>query len=134
MVVDTSAILAVLLRQGEFAALNSALIAAAPSTVGTPTLAEAAIVLQARMGPAGLSALRSFLLEYDVRPADFGDDHWRSAAQAFGRFGKGRHPAALNFGDCMTYATARLAGEPLLCVGDDFAQTDLDLVPLPSQP
>jgi ribonuclease VapC len=48
--------------------------------------------------------------------------------QAFLRFGKGRHPAALNFGDCITYATARLAGEPLLCLGEDFAKTDLELV------
>ncbi len=53
------------------------------------------------------------------------------AAQAIGKYGKGRHPAGLNFGDCLTYATARLAGEPLLCLGGDFAQTDLDLVPLP---
>jgi len=57
----------------------------------------------------------------------FGEDHWREAARAFRRFGKGRHPAALNFGDCLTYAVARLAGAPLLCVGEDFPQTDLDL-------
>jgi ribonuclease VapC len=58
----------------------------------------------------------------------FGDAHWRIAQSAFVRYGKGRHPAALNFGDCLTYATAYVAGEPLLCVGNDFAQTDLELV------
>ena len=78
------------------------------------------------------AALRSFLVEYDVRPVPFGADHWRVAAQAFARFGRGRHPAALNYGDCLSYASARVAGAPLLCVGGDFAQTDLELVPLPS--
>jgi len=58
----------------------------------------------------------------------FGTDHWTAAHDAFLRFGKGRHPARLNLGDCMTYATAKLAGEPLLCLGNDFAQTDLPLV------
>jgi len=63
-------------------------------------------------------------------PLPFGDEHWRLAAQAFGRYGKDRHPAGLNYGDCLTYATAKLAGEPLLSLGDDFAQTDLELVTL----
>lgn len=55
----------------------------------------------------------------------FGEDHWRQAAEAYARFGRGRHKAALNFGDCLSYAVARLADQPLLCVGDDFARTDL---------
>lgn len=132
MILDTSAIAAVLFGQAEREALHQCLVGVAPRAVGAPTLAEAAIVLQARMGGAGLSALRSFLVEYDVRAVPFGDEHWRVAAQAFGAFGKGRHPAALNFGDCLSYASAKLAGEPLLCVGGDFALTDLELVPLPA--
>jgi ribonuclease VapC len=52
--------------------------------------------------------------------------HWEAAAQAFIRYGKGRHPAALNYGDCMTYATAQLAERPLLYIGNDFAQTDIE--------
>lgn len=132
MVVDTSAIAAVLFEQAEASAVHKLLLEAEPTLVGAPTLAEASIVVQGRMGPVGLSVLRDFLFEYDVRAIPFGDEHWRAAAAAFGRFGKGRHPAALNFGDCMAYATARLAGEPLLCVGGDFAQTDLELVPLPA--
>lgn len=131
MVVDTSAIAAVLFEQAEAAAVHEILGGSAPALAGAPTLTEASIVVQGRLGPAGLSALRGFLVEYDVRPVPFGDEHWRTAAVAFGRFGKGRHPAGLNFGDCMTYATAKLAGEPLLCLGNDFAQTDLELVPLP---
>jgi ribonuclease VapC len=58
----------------------------------------------------------------------FGEDHWGAAVDAFLCYGKGRHPAGLNVGDCLTYAVARLAGEPLLCLGDDFARTDLELV------
>jgi ribonuclease VapC len=132
MVLDTSVIVAILLGQAESAALHRLLAVQSPSLVGSPTLAEAGIVLQGRLGQTGLTALRSFLVEYDVHAVPFGDEHWRLAAQAFGRFGKGRHPAGLNFGDCLTYATARLAGRPLLCLGDDFAQTDLELVTLPS--
>ena len=64
------------------------------------------------------------------RSAALTDDHARIALDAFTRFGKGRHPAALNFGACCCYATAVVAGEPLLCAGDDFRRTDLELVPL----
>jgi ribonuclease VapC len=130
MVLDTSAVVALLLQQAEAAALHDVLVNQGPSGVGAPTLAEAAIVLQARLGANGLAALRSFLIEYDVHALPFGDEHWRLAAQAFGRYGKGRHPAGLNYGDCLSYATAKLAGEPLLCLGDDFMQTDLELVTL----
>ena len=132
MIVDTSAIVAVILGQAQSAALTSALLADAPSAVGAPTLAEAAIVLQARLGPRGLADLRGFLVEFDVHAIPFGDDHWRQAGLAFARYGKGRHPAGLNFGDCLTYAVAKLSGQALLCVGGDFAQTDLSLTPLPA--
>jgi ribonuclease VapC len=62
----------------------------------------------------------------EVLVIPFGEPHWSAAATAFIRFGKGRHPAALNYGDCMTYATARVAERPLLYVGNDFAQTDIE--------
>jgi ribonuclease VapC len=130
MILDTSAVVAVLLGQAESAALTRVLLAQAPSAIGAPTLAEAAVVLQARIGPQGLADLRGFLVEFDVHPVPFGDEHWRQAAMAFARYGKGRHPAGLNFGDCLTYAVAKLSGQSLLCVGGDFALTDLSLVPL----
>ena len=66
--------------------------------------------------------------ERSVVVIPFGTEHWPVAVDAFARSGKGRHPARLNFGDCLTYAVAKRAGEPLLCVGGDFAQTDLALV------
>src|SRR2546422_564477 len=71
--------------------------------------------------------LRRFLQESGLVPIPFGEAHWREAVEAYARFGRGRHRAGLNFGDCLSYATARLAGRPLLCVGDDFKKTDLAL-------
>lgn len=63
----------------------------------------------------------------NIEQIPFGGEHWREAADAYLRFGKGRHKARLNFGDCLTYAVARLANEPLLFTGDDFPHTDLAL-------
>ncbi len=63
----------------------------------------------------------------DAVVIEFGSGHWREAISAWWRFGKSRHPASLNFGDCIVYATARLADEPLLAKGDDFSSTDIEL-------
>jgi len=109
-------------------ALGEAIGSASSCRVGAPTLVEATLVLVNKEGPAGKSLLASFLQQRDFDILSFGDAHWRAAQTAFLRYGKGRHPAALNFGDCLTYAAAWVAGEPLLCIGDDFTQTDLDLV------
>ena len=65
--------------------------------------------------------------EASITVLPFGEEHYLLAVDAWQRFGRGRHPACLNFGDCLSYATAKLAGQPLLCVGDDFAFTDLEL-------
>jgi ribonuclease VapC len=73
----------------------------------------------------GRALLARFREEKEIVVIPFDERHWSLAAEAFIRFGKGRHPAALNYGDCMTYATARRAGAPLLYVGDDFAKTDI---------
>jgi len=78
------------------------------------------------------TALARFLQEDSVQTVTFDEARASVALDAYSRFGKGRHPAALNFGDCCTYAVACLAGEPLLCIGDDFARTDLLLVGLGS--
>ena len=73
----------------------------------------------------GPQLVEQFLLDQGVQILPFDGFHWRVAVKAFFRYGKGRHPAALNYGDCMTYASARLAGMPLLFTGNDFAQTDI---------
>jgi ribonuclease VapC len=127
LILDSSAIIAVVEEEDGSAELATALAAAPSVAVGAPTLFETAIVLIAREGTAGRTTLIHFLADNDIASIPFGARHWTIAAEAFIRFGKGRHPARLNYGDCMTYATARLADDPLLCVGDDFAQTDLPL-------
>lgn len=106
-------------------------VARAPGiAIGAPTLFEAGMILVSRAGLLGYSALSLFMVENEVASIPFSDRHRTVALDAFIRYGKGRHPARLNFGDCMAYATARLANLPLLFVGRDFAQTDLMLVPV----
>jgi ribonuclease VapC len=129
VIVDSSAIVAVLLRQPGYEPILGQLAQATDPGIGAPTLVETGIVLGARLGVPGRTLLARFAQETGLVVVPFGDDHWGAAVDAFLRFGKGRHPAGLNLGDCLTYAVARLADEPLLCLGDDFAQTDLELVP-----
>jgi ribonuclease VapC len=128
VILDSSAIVAVILDEPGRERIEEALGAAPSPGVGGPTLAEAGILLVARLGLRGRTLLDAFLVETGSVTIPFGDAHWIVALDAFDRFGKGRHPASLNLGDCMTYAVARLAGEPLLCTGGDFARTDLALV------
>ncbi len=125
MILDSSAILAILLREHGFEPLVEKLASAPAAGVGAPTLAETGIVLSARIGPEAKSLLTMFLADTEVGVVPFGEVHWRTAVDAFQRYGKGRHRAGLNFGDCMTYATAKLAEQPLLCTGADFGKTDL---------
>ena len=127
MILDSSAVVAVLTEEAGYASLLGLLDEADSLAIGTPTLVEAEIVLVGRVGPSRRMFLANFVVERDVAVLPFEEAHWREAVSAFLRYGKGRHPAGLNYGDCMTYATARLAGEPLLCLGDDIAKTDLEL-------
>jgi ribonuclease VapC len=129
VIVDSSAIVAILLRETGWEPLVDQLVGAesAPG-VGAPTLVETGIVLAARLGIPGKTLLARFVQESGLRVVSFTPDHWPVAVDAYLRYGKGRHPAALNFGDCLTYAVSRVASEPLLCLGNDFARTDLPLV------
>jgi len=137
VIVDSSALVAIVMAEPGGAELFKTLARARVVGVGAPSLLEACMVLDGRLASVRHDSAASLVLlvarlEIEVLP--FGSDHWPVAWAAFLRFGKGRHPAALNLGDCMTYAIARLARRPLLCVGNDFRQTDLDLVPLPPSP
>lgn len=125
MILDTSVIVAIALREPGFERLVDRLRSANTIGIGTPTLVEAGMVLSARLGVEPQALLDRFLRDFGVTPVAFGEQHWREALEAFRRFGKGRHPAALNFGDCLSYAAARLADRPLLFVGDDFPRTDI---------
>lgn len=125
MILDSSALISVVRDEQGRDRLVEAIEGASQVGIGTPTLTESSIVLVRRFGPAGRSILSRFLRDNGVAAVPFDERHWSAAAEAFIRFGKGRHPARLNYGDCMTYATARVADAPLLFVGDDFKKTDL---------
>lgn len=125
MLLDTSAIVAVLLREPLSETLREQIDAARMVAVSSVTMLEAQIVLTNRMGRDALPTLEAFVSEVGAQIVPFTEVHWRLAAEAFIRFGKGRHPAALNFGDCIVYATARQTQLPLLFCGSDFARTDL---------
>lgn len=125
MILDSSALLAMIFREPGHEILLGKLEGASAPAVGCPTLAETGIVLHARLGDVSRGMLERFLDEFAIQEVPFGEVHWREAVEAYRRFGKGRHPAGLNFGDCLTYATARLTGAPLLFVGEDFSRTDV---------
>lgn len=128
MIVDSSAILAIFFRENGAEDLLSTIVDADFAGIGAPTAAETGLVLTARMKRNATGSLLRFFQETGIEIVPFTDLHWQRAIDAYARFGKGRHPAGLNFGDCMTYATAALARQPLLCRGDDFRKTDIDLV------
>ena len=126
MIVDTSALLAIVFQEPGYEDVLDRILSATVVAAGSPTLAEAGIVLHARLGAGGHGLLERLLDELAIEEISFGSVHWREAVEAYRTFGKGQNAAGLNFGDCMTYAVARLSGEPLLLVGEDFAKTDLE--------
>lgn len=126
LVVDTSALVAVALHEPGCDRIIETLGATSTyAGIGAPTLVELGMVLTSRLGEDGPPAVTGMLAQFEVAAIPFVDAHWRAAVDGFARFGRGRHPASLNFGDCLTYAVARVAEAPLLFVGDDFARTDL---------
>jgi ribonuclease VapC len=125
VVLDTSAVLALLQGEKEADRILAALADAEVRRVSAATVVEAGIVLQARYGDHGERELDLFLQRAEVEVIPFSEEHATVARQAFRRFGKGRHPAALNFGDCFAYALAVVLDHPLLFVGTDFSATDV---------
>ncbi len=126
MIVDTSALLAIVFQEPGYEDVLDRILSAPVVAAGSPSLAEAGIVLDARLGAHAHGLLERILDELAIEEISFGSVHWREAVEAYRTFGKGQDLAGLNFGDCLTYAVARLSGEPLLFVGDDFLKTDLE--------
>ncbi len=126
MIVDTSVLLAIIFRESGYEDILDRILSAPVVAAGSPTLAEAGIVLHARLGAGAHGLLERILDELAIEEISFGSVHWRDAVEAYRTFGKGQDPAGLDFGDCLTYAVARLSGEPLLFVGEDFPKTDLE--------
>jgi ribonuclease VapC len=127
VILDSSALVAILLAEPDHPHLVRKLEDADELGIGTPTLLETAMVLCGRTGQDQRDRLEAFLRRCGAVEIPFTPAHWREAHAAFWRYGKGRHPAGLNFGDCCSYAVARIAGRPLLCKGEDFPKTDLRL-------
>jgi len=125
MVVDTSALLAILFGEPERDPYIALLAQATDPVISTATLVEASIVMQAREGDDGVRDLDELLATAAVRAVAVDTNQARLAREAFARFGKGRAPAGLNFGDCFAYALAQATGRPLLFKGADFARTDV---------
>lgn len=128
MVVDTSALIAILQDEPERHALADAMTAA-PCRLSSATLVKAGIAMQGRYGDGGAGRLDALLMQTGVAAVPLTVAHAALAREAFRRFGKGRHPAGLNYGDCFSYALSVALSEPLLFVGDDFGQTDVDVAP-----
>ena len=131
MVIDTSALLAILQDEPERRAFNEAIEAAESRSLSVASFVETSIVIEARYGAMGVRHLDQFLERADVATVPVDGEQGKIARQAFSRFGKGRHAAGLNFGDCFSYALARALGEPLLCKGEDFPLTDVALCVTP---
>lgn len=125
MVIDSSALLAILLAEPEGEALLRAIVADGTRPMSAGSVLEAGIVLQARKGDAGGQALDLMLAKLGIEVVTMTARQADLARRAFRLFGKGQGGAGLNFGDCIAYALARETGEPLLFKGDDFAKTDI---------
>ena len=125
MVIDTSAVTAVLLHEPECDVMIRQMTDAPRVLISSGTLLESAIVIEARRGEAGGRELDLFLHRLDAVTVEVDQEQVEAARAAWRRFGKGRHPAGLNYGDLFAYALSRVSGEPLLYTVDDFSQTDV---------
>lgn len=125
MVIDSSALIAILRREPEEQEFRNAIKLASSRLLSASTRVETGIVALGLAGEVGLEQADALLDTLRVETVPLSADHARLAIHAFRHFGKGRHPAGLNFGDCFSYALAKATGEPLLFKGDDFSQTDI---------
>jgi len=126
VIVDTSALIALIQNEPAAEQVAAALAGASAFFVGAPTLTETLVVLTARQGPVARTVFDRLRSEINLGVVEYTADHAYAAQRAYLRFGRGRHPAGLNFGDCMSYAVAHVAHEPLLAIGSDFPQTELE--------
>lgn len=125
MVIDSSALVAIMLGESEKPAFIEAIAADSTRIAGAPTVFETSMVLLSRRGEVGLAEFRAFYARAAIQTTGFEPEQLDLAIDAFRRFGKGRHPAALNYGDCLSYALSKATGEPLLFKGGDFPRTDV---------
>jgi ribonuclease VapC len=126
MVVDSSAVIAILRQEPGWEELQEALVGAEVAVMSAAAVVETSIVIEAASGELGLEKLDALLDAAGIAVVAFEPEQVALAREGFRRFGKGRHPAGLNFGDCLCYALARQRAEPLLFKGGDFSKTDVE--------
>jgi ribonuclease VapC len=132
MVIDSSAIIALLLGEPEAKAIASAIAGDAQRLIAACNALECAVVMEVKKGPSGQRELDLVMHEAGIEIVGMDASQVSLAREAYRRFGKGRHPAGVNLGDCCAYALARQTGEPLLFKGNDFSKTDVRIVQLSS--
>ena len=125
MIIDTSAIIAVLFNEDDAKVYADLITQSDSRRMSAATFVETAIVVETQTKTSGSRQLDAFLRRADIAIEPVTEEHAHIARQAFIDFGKGRHPAGLNYGDCFSYALAKATGEPLLYKGKDFSKTDL---------
>jgi ribonuclease VapC len=125
MVIDTSALVAILCNEADASLFEAALESDSTRLISAATLLETSIVIEARFGEAGGRELDLLLHKAQIEIEAFDQEQTEIAREAYRTYGKGRHPAGLNFGDCFSYALSVVRGEPLLYKGDDFSKTDI---------
>ncbi len=125
MVIETSAVLAILLREPEAEDFAAAIEKASPRLLSAASPLEASVVIEVRKGDEGGRDLDLFIYRSGIEVVAVDAPQAEAARRGCRRFGKGRHPAALNYGDCFAYALAKVTGSDLLFAGEDFARTDI---------
>jgi ribonuclease VapC len=125
MIVDSSVLVSILCREPGYEAQVEKVATAGSIAIAAPTVLETALVLTSKLNQDGLAVVHEFAREAGAAIVSFTEQHASLAYAAYRRYGKGRHAAGLNFGDCMSYAVAKAARQPLLFVGEDFTKTDI---------
>ncbi len=125
MVIDTSALVAVILEEPDASLYYSAMANSPVCLVSAASLVEASLVLVGRRTQGATALLDALLIQFEMEVVSFDQQQAQIAREAFRRFGKGCHPAGLNFGDCFSYALAKQTRQPLLFKGSDFSKTDI---------
>ena len=126
MVLDTSAVLAILQNEPERRKFNEAIDAAETRSLSTASFVECSMIVESRYGADGVRDLDLLIAKAQISLISVDEEQANLARRAFRKFGKGRHPAGLNFGDCFSYALSKALQEPLLFKGNDFSQTDVE--------
>lgn len=127
MIVDTSALVAIILKETDYRHFLDKIMDAQASRLSAVSYMETSMVLLTRRGDTAIEELDQLLPETNIHVVPVDVDQSRLAVAAFRQYGKGRHPAALNFGDCFSYALAKDTGDPLLFKGTDFSKTDIEV-------